>query len=189
MCQKFVVNGGMKPRLTDFEQIWSVSATKEELQKGAKYAEITLPWTFNRMMLNTGSRGQRERGLNIAKGVVAQLILARTLRERGLNIQEQLKSHRDEDFFDFLIPVNDKKVPFDFKSINYYTNYEIPERLPFSRELIIQNRSYSGPSWNKFFPMLVPHTQISQSKEAFCFAIASSIDPRNNPIEEEQIFI
>ena len=176
------------PRLTDVEQIWTVSATKEELQKGSQYAEITLPWTFNRMMLTTSSRGQQERGLNIAKGIVAQAILARILRERGLKFEEQDKSHRDEDFFDLSIPVKGEDVRFDFKSVNYYSNYDSIGRAPLTPELIVQNRGYSGPNWADFFPMLVPHTQINQDKQAFCFAIASSIDPRGDPFEDRKEF-
>lgn len=169
-------------RLTNVDDIWTLSATKAELQRGSLYAEISLPWTFNRMMLNTGSRGQQERGLNIAKGIVAQEVLIRTLRSRGLVIKEQQKSHRDEDLFDLVLPNNGNEVRFDLKSLNYYTNYNPMGRIPLSPDFILQNKDYTGPEWARFFPMLIPHTQITQDKHAYCFAIASSIDPRNRSL-------
>jgi len=44
--------------------------------------------------------------------------------------------------------------------------------------LIVDNRAYDGPDWRRFFPMMVTHTQIGQPKEIYCFAMASSDDPR-----------
>ena len=35
--------------------IWVLKPTIDDLKVGANYAAITLPWTFNRMMMNTGS--------------------------------------------------------------------------------------------------------------------------------------
>ena len=175
-------------RLTEPGQIWTVTATSDELRKGAEYAEVTLPWTFNRLMLNTGSSGQQERGLNIAKGIVAQKMLVRALQDKGLPIEEQVKSHRNEDLFDLSIPVNGSKVKFDLKSVNYYSDYAPMGRDALTPELVIKNADYPGPEWHRFFPMLVPHTQIDQDKEAYCFAIAESIDPRNNPLHGREAF-
>ena len=175
-------------QLTEAGQIWTVAATNDELRMGAEYAEVTLPWTFNRMMLNTGSSGQQERGLNIAKGIVAQKILVRALQNKGLNIGEQVKSHRDEDLFDLTIPVNGSKVKFDLKSVNYYSDYDPMGREALTPELVLENGDYPGPEWHRFFPMLVPHTQINQDKEAYCFAIADSIDPRKDPLKGREEF-
>ena len=175
-------------RLTEPGQIRTVTATNRELKAGAEYAAVTLPWTFNRMMLNTRSSGQQERGLNIAKGIVAQKILVRELQNKGLNIGEQDKSHRDEDLFDLIIPANGSKVKFDLKSVNYYSDYAHMGREALTPELVLENGDYPGPEWHRFFPMLVPHTQINQDKEAYCFAIADSIDPRKDPLKGREEF-
>lgn len=170
----------MIKKVTNADDIWILKPTKDDLLTGAKYAAITLPWTFNRMMMNTGSSGQKFRALNIAKGIVGQEILRRELESRGIFPSLQEKSHRDDDLFDFNITINEKERKLDIKSINYYSDYRIEGRDPLSAELIIQNSGYPGPDWRQFFPMLVPHTQIMQEKEAYCFIIASSIDTRND---------
>ncbi|MFC2066835.1 hypothetical protein ACFLUO_07300 [Chloroflexota bacterium] len=170
----------MTKNVTEANDIWVLKPTEDDLLAGAKYAAITLPWTFNRMMMNTGSSGQKFRALNIAKGIVGQEILRRELELRGIFPVLQEKSHRDEDLFDFNIILNEKEHKLDIKSINYYSDYRIEGREPLSTELVIQNSGYPGPDWRRFFPMLVPHTQITQKKEAYCFIIASSIDTRND---------
>ena len=162
------------------DHIWELNPTKDNFIAGAKYAAITLPWTFDRMMINTGSKGQQSRALNISKGIVVQEILHRELKRKGKNPLKQKKSHRDEDLFDFNLEVNGKLCKLDIKSFNYYSNYADVGRSPLSKELIIENSGYFGQDWRLFFPMLVPHTQVLQPKEAYCFVIASSIDPRQN---------
>ena len=167
-------------KLTKSKQIWILKPSKEDLLAGAYYASITLPWTFNRMMKNTGSRGQIERGLNIAKGIVSQEMLRSALKTQGVEVKLQRKSHRDQDLFDFNVEVNGTNLMLDVKSIHYFTDYAISGREPLSAKLITDNANYAGPDWRRFFPMLVPHTQISQPKEAYCFCIGSSIDPRRD---------
>ncbi|ABI67378.1 hypothetical protein [Syntrophomonas wolfei] len=165
---------------TRAEDIWELKPLAEDLEAGARYASITLPWTFNRMAYNTGSKGQQGRGLNIAKGIVAQKMLSRALSERNVVAEVQRKSHRDDDLFDFQVVINGKMSKLDLKSWNYFSNYNVSGREPFTSALIEKNAGYAGPEWRKFFPMLVPHTQIGQEKEAYCFGLASSIDFRNN---------
>lgn len=160
--------------------IWVLSPTEEDLLTAAGYAAVTLPWTFNRMMLNTKVRGQLDRGLNIAKGIVAQEMLRRELARRGVKAEVQRKSYRDDDLFDFVIPTEKGPKKFDIKSVNYYNTYTPFGRSPLSSGHIIANAGYSGPEWAHFFPMLVPHTQIHQDKEAYCFAISSSADFRRD---------
>ena len=162
------------------DDIWELEPTKDDLIAGAKYAAITLPWTFDRMMINTGSRGQQSRALNISKGIVVQEILRRELRRKGKNPVTQEKSHREKDLFDFNMEVEGQLCKLDIKSFTYYSDYPDVGRSPLTKELIIENRGYCGHDWRCFFPMLVPHTQILQPKEAYCFVIASSTDPRQN---------
>jgi len=162
------------------DEIWVLTPTGEDLRTGARYAAITLPWTFNRMMMSTSSRGQQWRALNIAKGIVGQEVLRRALVERGIPAQAQRKSHRDEDLFDFVVARRAGPSRVDVKSVNYYGDYPGTGREPFSAELIVENAAYPGPDWRRFFPMLVPRTQIRQKKDAYCFAVASSIDFRRD---------
>jgi hypothetical protein len=167
-------------KLQKASQILILRPTKEDLITGAKYSAITLPWTFNRMMMNTESSGQQKRGLNIAKGIVGQEMLKRALSERGVKAEVQRKSHRDEDLFDFHVFTSRGLLKLDVKSFNYYTDYADVGREPLTPKLLIKNADYPGPDWRRFFPMLVPHTQIGQAKEAYCFAIATSIDFRQD---------
>ncbi len=167
-------------KLGKTDDIWELKPTREDLRKGADYAAITLPWTFNRMGLNWSSRGQRERALNIAKGIVAQEMLKRKFNEIGIRPDVDRTSYRSSDLFDFKLPINGQDVLMDIKTINYYRNYSGTDREPLSKDLIINNRAYFGPDWRQFFPMLIPATQINQEKEIYCFGIASSDDFRSH---------
>jgi len=162
------------------ENIWVLKLTDKDIAEGAKYAAISLPWTFNRMMMNTSSYGQQSRALNIAKGIVVQEALRRALSNRGIVPKVQRKSQRDEDLFDFCLHFGGRLSKLDVKSISYYNNYADVGREPLTPELIIANAGYAGADWRRFFPMLVPHTQIKQEKEGYCFCITSSIDTRRD---------
>ena len=172
------------PKLSSSDEIWTLSPALRDLEAGAYYASVSLPWTFNRMMYNTSSNGQQYRALNIAKGIVGQEMLRREMRRAGIPAETQRKSYRDEDLFDFDIRINGLETKLDLKTVNYYTNYDSYGREPFSSDLLANHASYAGPDWRTFFPMLVPHTQINQPKQAYCFAIASSIDIRNDVLSD-----
>ena len=167
-------------RFDKTKDVWALKPTEEDLIAGARYASLTLPWTFNRMMMNTSPLGQQWRALNIAKGIVAQEALRRALIERGVKAEIQRKSHREVDQWDFRIITEADAFKLDVKSINYYSDYAGTGRESFSPKLIVKNSDYPGPDWRYFFPMLVPHTQIGQGKEAYCFAITGSIDFRRD---------
>ncbi|MGD0002847.1 MAG: hypothetical protein ABSE06_01315 [Anaerolineaceae bacterium] len=165
-------------KITKINEIWTLSPTQDDLKAGADYAAITLPWTFNRMSLNTSSTGQQGRGLNIAKGIVAQEMLHRALEIKGLEAKFEIKSYRNDDLFDFQVCTSQGIKKMDIKSFTHYKDYDPCGREPLFPELIINNIDYPGPDWRHFFPMLIPHTQIRQGKEIYCFAIADSIDIR-----------
>jgi hypothetical protein len=167
----------MIKRLTSPEQIWMLHSQQSDRQLAADYAEKTVPWTFNRMMLQ-GPRGLKERAINISKGIAGQQMLQRAFQARGRQYDIQLKSHRADDLFDFRIPINGEDMRLDIKTTHYFTDYQDDVRNPLNSNLIITHRSYPGPDWRYFFPMMIPHTQIRQDKEVYCFAIASSADPR-----------
>jgi hypothetical protein len=167
-------------KLKNKADIWVLTPKPDDLKAGAHYAAVSLPWTFNRMMLNTSSAGQQHRALNIAKGVVGQEMLLREMTRIGIKAQTQRKSYRDEDLFDLHVKIEGALTKMDLKSVNYFTNYAAVGRENFSRELLLKYSGYAGADWRTFMPMLVPHTQIEQSKEGYCFAIASSIDLRKD---------
>lgn len=166
--------------IPESKSIWELTATKQDLEAGAFYASVSLPWTYNRMSLRSRSEGQQSRAINIAKGIVVQEVLRRAFTERGVIPVIQRKSHRDEDLFDFKIPIDGGLKTLDIKSFHFYTDYSGTGRQPLSSKLIFENRQYAGPEWRRFFPMLVPHDQITTGKDAYCFAISSSIDPRKD---------
>ncbi len=167
--------------------IISIKPTDKQKSLGSDYALKTLPWTFNRMMSNTSTAGQNSRAMNIAKGVVAQSIFKSVLTNLGVNAEEEKKSHRDSDLFDLRFDVNNSETKFDLKSFNVYTDYILKGREPFSIDFLLENQSYPGPNWTQFFPMLVPHTQISQDKNAYIFALGASKDFRKwNPVSTQK---
>ena len=167
-------------KLETKEDIWVLTPTADDLKAGAHYAAVSLPWTFNRMMLNTGSAGQRNRALNIAKGIVGQEMLKRKMEQIGIRVQTQRKSHRDDDLFDFNVEIGGGLTKLDLKTFHYFTDYAPVGRKTFSTDLLMNYGGYADADWRNFFPMLVPHTQVDQSKEGYCFAIATSIDPRKD---------
>src|ERR1700677_2414763 len=114
--------------------VWTLHPLEQDLLEGARYASISLPWTFNRMMMNTGSKGQQSRALNIAKGIVGQEMLKRALGEQGIKAQTQRKSHRSDDLFDFHVTMGGELTRLDLKTNNYFTNYAALGRQPLSRE-------------------------------------------------------
>ena len=167
-------------KLTSRDDVWVLTPNSDDLRAGAHYAALSLPWTFNRMMLNTGSAGQQLRALNIAKGIVGQEVLQRKMKAMGIPAATQRKSHRSEDLFDFNTEINGKLTKMDLKSFHYFRDYATLGRRPFSVDYLLSQADYAGADWRTFFPMLVPHTQIEQTKESYCFAIASSFDFRKD---------
>ncbi len=127
-----------------------------------------------------GSAGQQRRAINIAKGIVSQEVLRRALGNRGISAEVDRTSYRDADLFDLYIELDGDMTKLDVKSWHYFTNYADVGRDPFSEDLVVQHADYPGPDWRRFFPMLGARTQVGQEKEAYCFCIASSIDPRTD---------
>jgi hypothetical protein len=168
------------PLVTSETDMWVLKPQKEDIAAGARYAAVSLPWTFNRMMLNTGVQGQNSRALNIAKGIVGQEILRRELAKREIQTEVHRKSHREEDFFDLYLKTNGRKRKLDLKSIHHYSNYDGVDREHLSAGLVTRHADYAGSDWRRFFPMMVAHTQIGQDKEAYCYAIGSSLDIRKD---------
>jgi hypothetical protein len=174
------VKGEGMRKLKSKADIWVLTPNVDDLKAGAYYAAVSMPWTYNRLNANTSSAGQKGRALNIAKGIVGQQMLEREMVRRGLKAQAQLKSYRDEDLYDLHVDFNGALTKLDLKTVNYFTNYKPVGRESFSRDLLLTHAGYAGADWRTFFPMLVGHSQIEQSKEAYCFAIATSIDLRND---------
>lgn len=164
--------------LSDDNDVWTATATSADIDEAAHYASISLPWTFNRMMMRSSPNGQNNRAFNIAKGIAGQEILHRVLRDNGMEVELPRDSHRDDDLFDIRIQVAGEVRDTDLKTVTYYSNYS-NKRPPFSPEYVVENRDYDGPEWRRFFPMMIPHTQMNQDKEVYIFAIAESIDFRN----------
>ena len=150
-------------KLSQSEEIWIVHPDLHDLRTAADYAAITLPWTFNRMSLNTSSRGQQERGLNIAKGIVAQEMLHRVLHSKGIDAEFQIKSYRKDDLFDFQIRGAQGFIKMDIKSVLHYKDYDPLGREELTPDLIIKNSNYPGPDWRRFFPMLIPSMKRMRS--------------------------
>lgn len=167
-------------RVTNVDQIWEVQPTLEERCHGARYAAVSLFWTYDRMKQeNRQTQSKRNRAFNISKGLAGQRALQRELSDRDIDIEVEEKSHRETDTFDIRFPSQSEFNDIDIKTFNHFTDYGVDEKPALTPELIADNFDYDGSEWGHLFPMLVPYDQISQNKDIYCFGISSSIDYRN----------
>ena len=162
--------------LKNESDIWELKPKNEDIEEAIHYATISWPYTFNRMNFNvTSYKGQQGRVLNIVKGITNQNILKRELSKNKIKIHIERKSYREEDLFDFRIVKDNLEYGWDVKTIHHYGFYDKQfNREPLSKSLIIKNKSYDGPIWLNFFPMLVTHTQVNQQKDGYIFGISST---------------
>lgn len=166
-------------RVTDAGDIWTLTPTLEDRYLGARYAGISLPWTWDRMEQENDRRhATRNRAFNVVKGQVAQRALRRALADRGADVRVQEKSHRETDAYDLRFDSHPAVTDLDLKTFNHFADYGVDEKPPLDAGLIADNATYEGPEWGRFFPQLVPADQFSQDKDAYCFAVSDSIDYR-----------
>ena len=164
-------------RLSKEGDIWPPSSvTTSDIQEALNYATISLPWTFDRMRY--GPRSQNAvnyRLIHILMGVLNQTILERELTKRGYSCSKDWTMYRESDVFDFSINNN----IYDVKTTHIYSKYnETLGREPFSPRILIANKSYSGPEWKHFFPMMVTLSQLTmeKKKDAYIFGIAETYE-------------
>jgi len=161
-------------KLSSADEIWSSTLRKEDLQEATDYATISLPWTFDRM--HYGGKTQRainDRLLHIFLGVLNQSILERELKSRGYSCGMDWTKYRESDIFDFSI---EGKI-YDVKTMIVYSEYDKQwKRQPFSPELLIRYKSYQGPKWRIFFPIMVAMTQLTvdKMKDGYIFGIGKT---------------
>lgn len=167
------------------EQIWESQVSGNEQEDAIEYASISLPWTFDRM--HYGGKTQKstnDRMVHIAEGVLAQSVLKRELANRGKKCAMDWTGYRESDIFDFKV---DDKV-YDVKTMVIYSEYgKSWQRKDFSPSLLIQNYDYPGPEWRRFFPVMVPMTQLmpDKMKDSYVFGIAETkLDLRRRAPEE-----
>lgn len=166
------------------DSILILKPTKKDREAAADFATKTIGWTFNRMAYNYSKKGQNNRGFNIVKGIIAQEMLKGYLSKNGIEVITD-NSYRSSDIFDFLVRNGRREIKLDLKTNNHYNDYNLKGRPDLTLDYILENQSYPGPDWRKFFPMLMPHNQIGQDKDAYCFGISSSVDFRNS-IEKDR---
>ena len=102
------------------------------------------------------------------------------LIDKGIKANLQIKSYREDDLFDFKVRQDGKVSKLDVKTVTYLSDYKSMGRDNLTPELIINNKGYPGPDWRHFFPILIPHTQINQGKEMYCFAIGKTTIYKGN---------
>jgi len=122
-------------------------------------------------------------------GVLNQTILERVLTEKGYSCSKDWTKYRESDVFDFSI---DDKI-YDVKTVHLYSRYNDSwGREPFSPELLIANKSYTGPEWKHFFPMMVTLSQLTveKKKDEYIFGIAETYDDirSTNPYQGDDGF-
>lgn len=156
-------------KLCDKHQVWEFDIDEDDIWKGVHYAKKSLPWTFNRMGVQ-GNWTWYYRMMKIVVGVAVQETLIRELQQREIEIEKDWTNYRTEDVFD-LNSIDGRKI--DVKSFNLYSDYSVEHRPNFCPDYLIQNRSYPGPEWSRFFPCLVPRDQAGKN-DIYVFAIVES---------------
>lgn len=176
-CVVSVQNGKDKfmQKLKTKDDIWILTPNEEDLKAGAYYAAVSLPWTFNRMMLNTSSSGQQSRALNIAKGVVGQEMLKREMLRLGIKAQTQRKSYRDEDLFDFHVEIEGVLTKLDLKSIHYFTDYKPLGRTPFSVDLLLSTLDMLIPTGGRSFQCSYHTRKSSRVRKATALQLLQAL--------------
>ncbi len=164
-------------KLSNERDIWPPSlVTESDIQGALNYATVSLPWTFDRMRY--GPRSQKavnNRLLHILMGVLNQTILERELTKRGYSCSKDWTRYRESDIFDFSIG----DTVCDVKTAHLYSQYNDNwGREQFSPSLLIANKSYDGPEWKHFFPMMVTLSQLTVEKEkdSYIFGIAETYE-------------
>jgi hypothetical protein len=157
-------------KVTSIKDIWKLDIEKANETKGVKYASKSIPWTFNRMGIQDGDWTWYYRMMKISVGVMVQESLLKKLKEKGVQIEKQWKNYRTEDTFDLTPPSG---IKIDVKSFNHYVEYDGKIRPEFSLNYMMENKSYSGNEWSKFFPWLIPYDQRKR-EDLFIFAVLSS---------------
>lgn len=171
-------------KLSKVKDIWAPSSVKKsDIQEALNYATISLPWTFDRMRYGPKSqKAVNNRLIHILMGVLNQTILERDLTKRRYKCSKDWTKYRESDVFDFII--NDKI--YDVKTIHLYSKYnEDVGRETFTPQLLIKNKSYEGPEWKHFFPIMVTLSQltIDKQKDTYIFGIAETYEDlrKTNP--------
>lgn len=157
-------------KLCDEHQVWVFDIDQDDIWKGVHYAKKSLPWTFNRMGVQEGDWTWYYRMMKIVVGVAVQETLIRELQQREIEIEKDWTNYRTKDAFD-LTSLDGRKI--DVKSFNLYSDYSVKLRPNFCLDYLIQNSSYPGPEWSRFFPCLVPQDQAGRD-DVYVFAIVES---------------
>ena len=178
-------------RVTKLSDLWPPCYVKSvDIKEAIDYATVSIPWTFDRLRYGPHTQNAvNRRLLHILNGVLNQTILERELTSRGYECAKDWKNYRDSDVFDFRIG----ESKFDVKTVIVYSEYnEVWNRKPFTHRLLIENKSYAGPEWKLFFPMMVTTSQLTVEKtnESYIFGIAETeFDLRTrNPHQEDEGF-
>lgn|SRR5487761_296571 len=151
--------------------IWKLEKTDSDWNDAIGYATVSLPWTFDRMQYGVSQDSVNKRLWHILIGVLNQNILERELSRRGHTCEVDWSNYRKSDIFDFKL----EGEIYDVKTGIIYSNYgEKLKREPFSSSLLIKNRSYSGPIWRDFFPLMVAMTQLdfNREKKAYIYGLS-----------------
>ncbi|MDG6949260.1 MAG: hypothetical protein JRM77_05320 [Nitrososphaerota archaeon] len=160
--------------LSSPDQIWETSIGPGDLQEAFNYATISLPWTFDRLHYqNKSPKTANIRLLHVLEGVLNQEILQRALKKQGYKCDLDWSNYRESDIFDF--EIDGKRC--DVKTGIIYSIYDDKvRRKPFSPDLLIRYKSYSGPRWRTFFPIMVPLTQLTpdKMKDTYIFGLAKT---------------
>ncbi|MFQ6060259.1 MAG: hypothetical protein ACE5KV_03040 [Thermoplasmata archaeon] len=161
-------------KLSDSSEIWTCDVTKSDMDEAIEYATISLPWTFDRMRYGPREQGSvNNRLMHILMGVLNQTILRRVLESKGHSCEMDWTKYRESDIFDFRI--GDRVC--DVKTSHIYSVYDKSlKREAFSTDLIIRNRSYADREWRRFFPLMVPVSQltIDRMKDLYIFGLAQT---------------
>ncbi len=106
-----------------------------------------------------------------ARGKVNEAMIRRFTAGMGIASEEQQKSYRDHDDFDFTFMANRGRIEADVKTFHVLTHFLHHPRQPFNLDDLLCGVNSLSKEWHRFFPMLVPQ-DYKEHKEVYVFGVS-----------------
>ncbi len=147
--------------------IIALRPTPDDIRAAVSYAiKSGDPYTYNRMGKDAWRRVAR-----IARGKVNETMIRRHAASMGIASEEQQKSYRDHDDFDFTFAATRGRVEADVKTFHVLTHFLSAPRQPFSLDELLCGVNSLSKDWHRFFPMLIPQ-DYKEHKEVYVFGVS-----------------
>lgn len=152
---------------TSTTDIVKLQPTPDEIRAAVCYAiKSGVPYTYDRMEKDAWRRIAR-----IARGKANEVMIRRFAAQNGIASEEQEKSHRNHDDFDFIFTAKRGCVKADVKTFHVLTHFLGKTRKLFNATDLLCGLDHPTLDWHRFFPMLVP-LDYKHHKEVYVFGVS-----------------